>query len=86
MAEELDLEHDAKLSLFETIIRAVGGLLSAYDATHDAVFLAKAEALAAKAMPNFLNTGPQRPKTLSPLYPQYQSMCFLECWVRGRAQ
>lgn len=59
VAEELDLEHDAKLSLFETVIRAVGGLMSAYDATHDALFLARAEALAAKCMPNFLGAGPQ---------------------------
>ena len=65
VAEELDLEHDAKLSLFETVIRAVGGLLSAYDATADAVFLARAEALAAKCMPNFLGTGPQLPAPLA---------------------
>ena len=57
VAAELDLRHDAKLSLFETVIRVVGGLLSAYDASRDAVFLERADALATAAMRNMLNDG-----------------------------
>ena len=51
------MRHDAKLSLFETIIRVVGGLLSAYDASHEAVFLERADELASAAMHNILNDG-----------------------------
>ena len=57
VASELDFKHDAKLSLFETVIRVVGGLLSAYDASHDAMFLAKAEQLASIALFNFNDDG-----------------------------
>ena len=57
MAAELDLRHDAKLSLFETVIRVVGGLLSAYDASHDTVFLDRADELGSAVMRNFLNDG-----------------------------
>ena len=57
VAAELDLQHDAKLSLFETVIRIVGGLLSAYDASHNATFLESADELAGKVMLNMLSDG-----------------------------
>lgn len=53
VAETLDIEHDAKLNMFETIIRVVGGLLAAYDATGDQMFLSKAQQLASKMLTNF---------------------------------
>ena len=37
--------HPGDMSNFETTIRALGGLLSAYDLSHDHVFLQKAEQL-----------------------------------------
>ncbi len=75
MAAELDLQHDAKLSLFETVIRVVGGLLSAYDASHDALFLEKADELAAKIMLNMLSDG-------TGVRAAYTCLCPL--WARAR--
>lgn len=46
VAEELDFTKTrGDMSNFETTIRALGGLLSAYDLSHDHVFLQKAEQL-----------------------------------------
>lgn len=56
MAKDFDLDHNAKLSLFETIIRIVGGLIAAYDASGDAVFLKKADELAAILLSSFQST------------------------------
>ena len=53
MAKDLDLEHGGRLSLFETIIRIVGGLVAAFDASGDKLFLQKAEELAEKLQVNF---------------------------------
>lgn len=53
VATNFDLQHDAKLSLFEATIRIVGGLIAAFDASGDAMFLAKAEELASKMLDNF---------------------------------
>jgi mannosyl-oligosaccharide alpha-1,2-mannosidase len=49
----LDFDVDGELSVFETIIRLVGGLLSAWLASGDAVVLAKAKDLADRLMPAF---------------------------------
>lgn len=53
MAKDLDLAHGGKLSLFETIIRIVGGLIAAFDASGDRIFLNKAQELAEKLQINF---------------------------------
>ncbi len=53
VATSFDLQHDAKLSLFEATIRIVGGLIAAFDASGDAMFLTKAEELASKMLGYF---------------------------------
>ena len=40
----------SSVSMFETIIRILGGLLSAYDLSADKIFLTKAKELADKMM------------------------------------
>jgi mannosyl-oligosaccharide alpha-1,2-mannosidase len=50
---ELDFDVDGEVSVFETIIRLVGGLLSAHLASDDPVLLAKARDLADRLMPAF---------------------------------
>ncbi|MGN6848148.1 MAG: glycoside hydrolase family 47 protein [Sphingomicrobium sp.] len=49
----LDFDVDGEVSVFETSIRLVGGLLSAWNASHDAVLLAKARDLADRLLPSF---------------------------------
>src|SRR5690349_19071121 len=49
----LDFDVDGEVSVFETSIRLVGGLLSAYHACGDAVLLAKARDLADRLLPSF---------------------------------
>jgi len=49
----LDFDVDGEVSVFETSIRLVGGLLSAYHACGDAALLAKARDLADRLMPSF---------------------------------
>ena len=50
---ELDFDVDGEVSVFETIIRLVGGLLSAHHAVPDPVLLAKARDLADRVLPAF---------------------------------
>lgn len=50
---DLDFDIDGEVSVFETIIRLVGGLLSAWVACQDPVLLAKAKDLADRLMPSF---------------------------------
>lgn len=50
---ELDFDVDGEVSVFETSIRLVGGLLSAYHASGDPVLLAKARDLADRLIPAF---------------------------------
>ena len=45
------------MSLFETTIRIVGGLLSAFDLSEDAMFLGKAQQLVDLLMPVFNASG-----------------------------
>jgi mannosyl-oligosaccharide alpha-1,2-mannosidase len=49
----LDFDVDGEVSVFETSIRLVGGLLSAWHACGDVVLLAKARDLADRLMPSF---------------------------------
>jgi len=49
----LDFDVDGEVSVFETSIRLVGGLLSAYHACGDPVLLAKAKDLADRLLPSF---------------------------------
>ncbi|WP_066798265.1 glycoside hydrolase family 47 protein [Sphingomonas soli] len=49
----LDFDVDGELSVFETIIRIVGGLLSAWHACGDPVLLARAKDLSDRLMPSF---------------------------------
>jgi mannosyl-oligosaccharide alpha-1,2-mannosidase len=49
----LEFDIDGEVSVFETSIRLVGGLLSAYHACGDPVLLAKAKDLADRLLPSF---------------------------------
>ncbi len=49
----LDFDVDGEVSVFETIIRLVGGLLSAWHACGDPVLLARAKDLADRLLPSF---------------------------------
>jgi mannosyl-oligosaccharide alpha-1,2-mannosidase len=51
--ENLDFEVDGEVSVFETSIRLVGGLLSAYHASGEPVLLARARDLADRLLPSF---------------------------------
>lgn len=51
VAESLDFDKDYDASVFETTIRVVGGLLSAYDLSGDKVFLDKAKDIADRLLP-----------------------------------
>ncbi|XP_044485674.1 mannosyl-oligosaccharide 1,2-alpha-mannosidase MNS1-like [Mangifera indica] len=51
VANSLDFNKDHEASVFETTIRVVGGLLSAYDLSQDKVFLEKARDIADRLLP-----------------------------------
>ncbi|VFQ63381.1 unnamed protein product [Cuscuta campestris] len=51
VAHTLDFNKDYDASVFETTIRVVGGLLSAYDLSRDNVFLKKAQDIADRLLP-----------------------------------
>ncbi|KAL5974120.1 hypothetical protein ACLOJK_030783 [Asimina triloba] len=51
IANSLDFNKDYDASVFETTIRVVGGLLSAYDLSEDQVFLGKAKDIADRLLP-----------------------------------
>ncbi|KAJ4718777.1 alpha-1,2-Mannosidase [Melia azedarach] len=51
VANSLDFNKDYDASVFETTIRVVGGLLSAYDLSGDKVFLEKAKDIADRLLP-----------------------------------
>lgn len=51
VAQNLDFDKDYTCSVFETTIRVLGGLLSAYDLSGDAMFLGKARQLADRLLP-----------------------------------
>jgi len=51
--DNLDFDVDGEVSVFETAIRLVGGLLSAWHACGDPVLLAKARDCAERLMPSF---------------------------------
>lgn len=51
--QRLNFDKHASVSVFETTIRALGGLLAAYDLSGDAIFLEKAKQLADKLLPAF---------------------------------
>jgi len=51
VASSLDFDKDYTCSVFETTIRVMGGLLSAYDLSGDPVLLGKARQLADRLLP-----------------------------------
>ncbi|KAL9235545.1 hypothetical protein vseg_010295 [Gypsophila vaccaria] len=51
VANSLDFNKDYDASVFETTIRVVGGLLSAYDLSNDKMFLEKAQDIADRLLP-----------------------------------
>ncbi|KAG1326879.1 Mannosyl-oligosaccharide 1,2-alpha-mannosidase MNS1 [Cocos nucifera] len=51
VANSLDFNKDYEASVFETTIRVVGGLLSAYDLSGDEIFLEKAKDIADRLLP-----------------------------------
>ena len=71
----MDVSRNVSVSMFETTIRIVGGLLAAYDLADDALLLARARALADKILINFRITGhggpAARKETLTTLYPTH---------------
>ncbi|KAH9624540.1 hypothetical protein KSS87_017750 [Heliosperma pusillum] len=75
VANSLDFNKDYDASVFETTIRVVGGLLSAYDLSNDKIFLEKARDIADRLLPawntstgipynviNLANGGPHNPR------------------------
>ncbi|KAG2568570.1 hypothetical protein PVAP13_7NG326100 [Panicum virgatum] len=56
VAESLDFDKDYDASVFETTIRVVGGLLSAYDLSGDKVFLEKAKDITDRLLPAWETT------------------------------
>lgn len=50
MESSLDLEQPTVISFFETTIRILGGLLSAFELSGEAVFLQKAQLLTEKLL------------------------------------
>ena len=57
VANSMPLHQTVTLSLFETTIRIVGGLVSAYDLSGNATALTKAEELVQKLLPAFEGGG-----------------------------
>ena len=53
MAKDLEFDSARRINLFETTIRVVGGLLSAFQLSGDNVFLVRAEELVQKMLPAF---------------------------------
>ncbi|CAN8268881.1 unnamed protein product [Cochlearia groenlandica] len=53
VATSLDFDKDYDASMFETTIRVVGGLLSAYDLSGDKLFLDKAKDIADRLLPSW---------------------------------
>jgi mannosyl-oligosaccharide alpha-1,2-mannosidase len=53
VASRLTFDHAGVVSMFETTIRELGGLLSAYDLSKDSVFLEKANELSGYLLPAF---------------------------------
>ena len=53
VAKELTFSHAGTVSVFETTIRELGGLLSAYDLSGDEIFLTKAKELGSKLLGAF---------------------------------
>ncbi|KAI0658396.1 glycoside hydrolase [Cubamyces menziesii] len=53
VATKMTFERDAQFNTFETTIRVLGGLLSAYTLTEDPLFLEKARELGDRIMPAF---------------------------------
>ena len=53
VASSLNFDKAASVSVFETTIRALGGLLAAYDLSGDAIFLEKAKDLGNRLLPAF---------------------------------
>lgn len=51
--KDLSFEHDRFVSLFETTIRVLGGLITCYEQTQDRMFLEKAIVLGTKFLPVF---------------------------------
>jgi len=63
--EKQSFDIDATFDTFETIIRVVGGLVSAYDLTNDALFLNKAVVVGNKILKAFAHGGAPFPATRS---------------------
>lgn len=51
--DESKFHEDVDVSFFETTIRVIGGLISAYDLSDDKMFIEKAAALADRLIPAF---------------------------------
>ncbi len=53
VAKDLEFDSARRINLFETTIRIVGGLLSAFQLSEDPLFLVRAEELVQKMLPAF---------------------------------
>lgn len=94
----LDVNKDIAVSLFETTIRILGGFLSAYYLTHDALYKQKASELAERLVPAFsakpfpypsinLKTGRGSADRLSLSEPTSLQLEFRSvAWLLGRPQ
>ncbi|KAK8823609.1 hypothetical protein WA577_002528, partial [Blastocystis sp. JDR] len=79
--EKMDFRVDREISVFESIIRLVGGLLALYDASGDRVFLKKARELADLLAPAF-DTDSGYPKSV--LNPRTGEASIVS-WTHGKA-
>ncbi|KAI9142349.1 glycoside hydrolase [Paraphysoderma sedebokerense] len=72
--ESFNFKRDSQYDLFETIIRVVGGLLSAYDYTQDSLYLDKANDVASSLLPAFDTVLPNQRVNLKTGEPHFAAM------------
>lgn len=83
VATKLTFSQARNISMFETVIRVLGGLLSAYELSREGVFLAKAEELAELMMYAFSNNAHGVPCTTISL--DGSRHCAFPDWTGGSA-
>lgn len=82
VATELSFDKNREVSTFETSIRVLGGLLSAYDLSRDAVFLTKAKDIADRLIKAFAPSPVGIPLSQVHLMTGHAS---LPSWTSGKA-
>ena len=83
VATRLNFDRASSISMFETIIRIMGGLLSAFELSKDRMFLDKSRQLADKMMYAFNRNPTGLPCTTISL--SSQSLCSHPAWAQNAA-